>query len=115
MGCMGAYLLLLSLVMSPSQAAERPKCERTIRASVWPEDWRAVKDCEEVRMCTCGPWRCSWKTITVPMWVLAKGPRPAACGTASLATTREAESGSSHTTTPAAAGEPAAANPSNGQ
>jgi len=112
---MGDYLLLLSLVMSPTQAVEPPKCDRTIRASVWPEDWRAVKDCEEVRMCTCGPWRCGWKSITVPMWVLAKGPRPEACGSASIATTREAESGSSPAPPPATDGEPAGANPANGQ
>ena len=112
---MGAYLLLLSLVMSPSQATERPKCDRTIRASVWPEDWRAVKDCEEVRMCTCGPWRCGWKTITVPMWVLAKGPRPAACRTALFAAAHEAESGSSPASPPAADDESASTSAANSQ
>lgn len=115
MGCMGAYLLLLSLVMSPPQAAEPPKCDRTIRASVWPEDWRAVKDCEEVRMCTCGPWRCRWKTITVPMWVLAKGPRPEACRTALFATAHEAESGSSPASPPAEDGEPVSTSAATGQ
>lgn len=76
---MGALLLLLTLVMAPSSPPERPKCERRTRATVWPQDWRAARDCGKVEICTCGPFRCGWKAVSIPMWVLTKSPKPAAC------------------------------------
>jgi hypothetical protein len=79
---MGAFLLLLTLAMTPAVPPEKPKCERAIRATVWPEQWREAKDCEKVEMCTCGPLRCGWKAVSVPMWVLTKSPKPDACSTA---------------------------------
>jgi|GEM_PF-5169938 len=77
---MGAAILLLTLAMTTPAEAEKPRCERAVRAAVWPDNWRGVKDCETVEICTCGPFRCGWKAVSVPIWVLAGAPRPAACG-----------------------------------
>ena len=88
---MGSYFLLMWLVMGPNGVTEQPKCDRRTRATVWPRDWLAAKECEKVEMCTCGPSRCGWKAVTIPMWVLAGSPRPASCEAPAAESDRQIE------------------------
>lgn len=77
---MGGGILLLTLLLAAGPQEDKPVCSRSTRTSAWPSDWRAAKECQAVEVCTCGLYRCGWKTVSIPLWVLAKRPRPAACG-----------------------------------
>ena len=69
-------------------AQEPPRCGRSLRGTLWPEEANENREarqdalkCGELRICTRGLWRFRWEPVGGPYGKLGGGKAPAGCET----------------------------------